>query len=181
MGFEIAEQFDWKLPDCIIYPTGGGTGIVGMWKAFDELEKIGWISGPKPQLVSVQSATCAPIYEAIRNGRDEVLPFANAHTIASGLRVPNPFASQEILRAIRESKGNVVTVEDSEMIEAVRMFAKDGIFACPEGAATLAAVRHLIDNNFIDKSERIVLYNTGSALKYLDVLRQEILPKPAPS
>lgn len=176
MGYEIAEQLNWTLPDFIIYPTGGGTGIVGMWKAFEELEKLGWISTPKPKFISVQSKTCAPVVEAFKKGADVVTPFPNPATIASGLRVPHPFSSRAILKAIRESGGKAVAVEDSAMLDAMHRIAKDGISACPEGAATLVALHELVQDGTIDRSDTVVLYNTGTALKYLDLLEKKTLP-----
>lgn len=176
MGYEIAEQLNWTLPDFIIYPTGGGTGIVGMWKAFEELEKLGWISAPKPKFISVQSKTCAPVVEAVKKGADVVTPFPNPATIASGLRVPQPFSSRAILKAIRESGGKAIAVEDNAMLDAMHRIARDGISACPEGAATLVALQELTQDGTIDRSDTVVLYNTGTALKYLDLLEKKILP-----
>ena len=176
MGYEIAEQLNWTLPDFIIYPTGGGTGIVGMWKAFEELEKLGWISTLKPRFISVQSKTCAPVVEAVKKGADVVTPFPNPATIASGLRVPQPFSSRAILKAIRGSGGNAVAVEDKAMLDAMRRIARDGISACPEGAATLVALQELVQDGTIERSDTVVLYNTGTALKYLDLLEKKTLP-----
>jgi threonine synthase len=176
MGYEIAEQMNWTLPNFIIYPTGGGTGIIGMWKAFEELEQLGWISGPKPKLISVQSETCAPIVEAFRKGRPVASPFPNPATIASGLRVPYPFSSGSILRAIRESGGKAIAVTDRAMLDAMRQIAKDGISACPEGAATVPALRDLVHDGTIDTNDTVVLYNTGTALKYLGLFEKRTLP-----
>jgi len=176
MGYEIAEQLNWTLPDFIIYPTGGGTGIIGMWKAFEELEKLGWISTQKPKFISVQSKTCAPVVEAFKKGAEVVTPFPNPATIAAGLRVPHPFSSRAILKAIRESGGKAVTVEDKSMLDAIHRIAKDGISACPEGAATLVAVDELVQDGTIDRSDTVVLYNTGTALKYLNLLEAKPLP-----
>jgi threonine synthase len=170
MGLEIAEQMDWVLPDVIIYPTGGGTGIIGMWKAFGEMEKLGWIKGPRPRMISVQSTGCAPIVKAFNEGKEDSEMWKNASTIASGLRVPKALGDYLILRAIRESHGTAIAVEDTEILEDVKLMAKEeGVFACPEGAATLSALRHLMEKGFIDKNEKVVLFNTGSGLKYTEL------------
>lgn len=170
MGLEIAEQMDWVLPDVIIYPTGGGTGIIGMWKAFGEMEKLGWIKGPRPRMISVQSTGCAPIVKAFNEGKEDSEMWRNASTIASGLRVPKALGDFLILRAIRESHGTAIAVEDTEILEDVKLMAKEeGVFACPEGAATLSALRHLMEKGFIDKNEKVVLFNTGSGLKYTEL------------
>ena len=167
MGFEIAEQFGWKLPDIIIYPTGGGTGLIGIWKAFEELEEAGLISHERPRMFSVQSAGCAPIVKAFREGKKLSEFWEEAKTIAAGLRVPKPLADFIILRVLRESGGGAVCVGDDEILKAVKEMAREeGIFACPEGAATLAGLRVLVDQGLVDKHERIVLINTGSGLKY---------------
>jgi threonine synthase len=171
MGYELAEAFGWKLPDVIIYPTGGGTGLVGMWKAFNELETLGWLEDTsRPRLVSVQSDGCAPIVLAF----EKKLPFCdywiNAHTIASGLRVPKSFADFMILRELHESKGTAIAVSDAEILEAQRQLAiKEGIFAAPEGAATLAALNKLVATDWVQPDERIVLFNTGTGLKYINL------------
>lgn len=168
MGFELAEAFDWRLPDIIIYPTGGGTGLVGMWKAFTELESMGWITPDRPRMVVVQGEGCAPVVRAFQSGVNHVDPWENAHTIASGLRVPVVFAGRLILQAIRESHGTAEMVSDAEIRQAQKELAhQEGIFVSPEGAATLAALYHLVDQGWISGDERVVLYNTGSGLKYL--------------
>lgn len=168
MGLEVAEQMSWKLPDVIIYPTGGGTGIIGMWKAFNELEALGWIGDERPRMVSVQSEGCAPIPKAFREGKEESSYWEGAKTIADGLRVPKALGDFLILRAVRESGGTAIAVSDSEILESVRLIAKnEGIFACPEGAATYAALKRLVENEWIDKDDRVVLFNTGSGLKYI--------------
>lgn len=170
MGYEVAEQFSWKLPDVIIYPTGGGTGLVGMWKAFKEMEALGWIGGERPRMVTVQSAGCAPVVEAMKNGKDAVDPFPNPHTIAAGLRVPSPYASEQIVRVLKESGGTAVAVSDEEILGSMRVIGKtEGISVCPEGAAPLAGLRHLRESGFVDRDETVLLYNTGSGLKYQDV------------
>jgi threonine synthase len=162
MGLELAEQFGWELPDAIIYPTGGGTGIVGMWKAFDELEQIGWIGAKRPRMISVQAAGCAPIVKAWEDGRSEAEPWQNAETFAAGLRVPQAVGDFLILDAIRESDGAAVAVTDAEISAAMKTLAtSEGILSCPEGAATVAGLRKLIAAEMVDSSARIVLFNTG--------------------
>ncbi len=162
MGFELAEQFKWELPDVIIYPTGGGTGIVGMWKGFAELETIGWIGKKRPRFISVQSAGCAPIVKAWEEGATEAMPWQGAHTIASGLRVPQAIGDFLILEAIRKSKGAAIAVTDDAIREAMRLLpTTEGLLAGPEGAATVAALAQLVANKMIDPSERVVLFNTG--------------------
>lgn len=168
MGFEIAEFFGWDVPDVILYPTGGGTGLVGIWKAFEELEALGWIGKKRPRMVSVQAQGCAPIVRAFECGADEAQFWPNAETIASGLRVPLPFAHRLILRVIRQSGGTAVAVSDEEILQAQRMLAaQEGIFAAPEGAATLAALQHLQRVGWIAPQERVLLLNTGSGVKYV--------------
>ncbi|MGQ9680444.1 MAG: threonine synthase [Candidatus Bathyarchaeia archaeon] len=174
MGFEIAEQMGWRIPDVIIYPTGGGTGIIGMWKAFDELEGIGWIGGERPRMVSVQAEGCAPIPKAFREGREESEYWEGAETIADGLRVPKALGDFLILRAVRESGGTALAVSDEEILDSVRLLArKEGIFACPEGGAALAALRRLLDEGFIERDDVVVLFNTGSGLKYTHLFKAE--------
>ncbi|MCH8292642.1 threonine synthase [Candidatus Poribacteria bacterium] len=162
MGLELAEQFDWKLPDVIIYPTGGGTGIVGMWKVFQELEEIGWIGAKRPRMISVQSAGCAPIVKAWEEGKTEAEPWQNAKTIAAGLRVPQAVGDFLILDAIRHSNGVAIAVTDAEIQEGLKTLAtSEGILSCPEGAATIAGLKKLIDGKMVNRSEQIVLFNTG--------------------
>ena len=170
MGYELAEHFGWELPEVVIYPTGGGTGLVGMWKAFDELAGLGWLARPqRPRMVSVQAEGCAPIVRAVTAGAPRAAFFENAATLAAGLRVPGPFADQLILRALRESWGTAVAVSDSEIVEAQRQLAsEEGVFAAPEGAATLAGLARLVDQGWVRPDERVVLFNTGSGLKYLE-------------
>jgi threonine synthase len=162
MGLELAEQFGWQLPDVIVYPTGGGTGIVGMWKGFQELEQIGWIGAKRPRMISVQAAGCAPIVKAWSEGKAEAEPWPNAETIAAGLRVPQAVGDFLILDAIRASDGAAVSVTDAEIQEAMKtLAATEGILACLEGAATIAGLKKLLDAKWVDKSEQIVLFNTG--------------------
>ena len=172
MAFELAEQMNWKWPDWVIYPTGGGTGMIGMWKAFDEIERIGWITpGVRPRMVTVQAEGCAPIVRAFEAGDDRAAPWENAATIADGLRVPKAVGDFLILRAIRESGGTAVTVSDAEMIDAMLELGRfEGISAAPEGGAGLAAIKRLIADRMIKRGDSVVLFNTGGALKYLDVL-----------
>jgi len=170
MGYEIAEQLGWTLPDWIIYPTGGGTGMVGMWKAFEEMEAIGWkTSRTRPKMVSVQAEGCAPIVRAFEQGAERSEMFANAHTVADGLRVPKAIGDFLILDAIRASKGTAVAVTDEELLAATREIgALEGVFCAPEGAACLPALRKLLETEAIDPDERIVLFNTGAGVKYLE-------------
>ena len=172
MGYELAEQMEWTLPDWIVYPTGGGTGMVGMWKAFAEMEEIGWLqAGQRPKMVTVQPEGCPPIVNALERGADTAGTFEHAHTIADGLRVPRAIADFLILRIIRESGGTAVAVSDTQMVNDMLAIGKlEGVSAAPEGAATLSAVRKLVAAGTIKKHETVVLFNTGGALKYLDLL-----------
>lgn len=168
MGLELAESFSWELPDVIIYPTGGGTGLVGMWKAFAELESLGWIGARRPRMVTVQAAGCAPVVRAFSSGAERTEPWQGAYTIASGLRVPNVFADRLILRALRESRGTAISVSDGTILKAQKEIATtEGIFTAPEGAATFAAAKTLFDQGWIQENEHVVLFNTGSGLKYI--------------
>ncbi len=170
MGYELAEAFDWQLPEVIIYPTGGGTGLVGMWKAFAELETLGWLKNTKrPRMVAVQADGCAPVVKAFQAKASSCDFWTNAHTIASGLRVPKSFADRLMLQDIYDSDGTAVAVSDEAILDAQRQLASlEGIFAAPEGAATLAALEKLIERKWIHPGERVILFNTGSGLKYLD-------------
>jgi threonine synthase len=170
MGYELAESFNWTLPDVIIYPTGGGTGLVGMWKAFEELEQLGWLDNTKrPRMVSVQAEGCAPVIKAFEKNATFCDFWINAQTIASGLRVPKSFADSLILKSLYESKGTAIAVSDASITEAQKELAMaEGIFAAPEGAATLAALKILVAQKWIQPDEHVVLFNTGSGLKYLD-------------
>jgi threonine synthase len=170
MGYELAEAFGWKLPDVIVYPTGGGTGLVGMWKAFDELQELGWLDDTKrPRMVSVQADGCAPVVKAFDSGAAFCDFWTNAHTLASGLRVPKSFADAEILRDLRSSHGTALAVSDDAILDAQHRLGRlEGIFAAPEGAATLAALEKLVEQKWIEPDEQVILFNTGSGLKYLD-------------
>jgi threonine synthase len=171
MGFEVAEQLNWALPDVIVYPTGGGTGIVGMWKAFDELEKLGWISGKKPRLVSVQPSGCAPVVRAMEEGKETCEVWEDPHTIAVGLEVPKAYGDYLILQALRSSRGTAISVHDSEILKSMKQLAKrEGIWVCPEGAATCACLPQLIENGFIDKQDTVLLYNTGLGILYPELI-----------
>jgi threonine synthase len=169
MGYEIAEQRDWLLPDVIFYPTGGGTGLVGMWKAFAEMEQLGWIGGKRPRMVCVQAAGCAPIARAFAAGATEAGTFENAQTVAAGLRVPRAIGDFILLDILRESGGTAVTVDDPTMLAAAyRLGAATGIAACPVGGACLAALEHLREAGWVRPEESVVLFNTGSGLKYAE-------------
>ena len=176
MAYELAEQLGWRWPDWIVYPTGGGTGIVGMWKAFEEVEALGWVpSGRRPRMVSVQADGCAPIVRAFKQGAERAEMWQNARTCADGLRVPKAIGDFLILRAIRESGGTGVAVSDDEMVRDMKaMGALEGVSAAPEGGATLAALRKLQADGLVKPDETVVLFNTGGALKYLDVLGEVV-------
>jgi threonine synthase len=169
LGYELAEQLDWELPDVIIYPTGGGTGLIGMWKAFDEMETMGWIGAKRPRMVTVQAAGCAPLVRAFKEGKRFADEFPNAATTASGLRVPRAIGDFLILDALRASKGTAESVTDEELIAATREIgASEGLFCAPEGAACLPALRKLIAAGEVKETERVVLFNTGAGVKYLE-------------
>jgi len=175
MGYEVAEQLGWELPDWIFYPTGGGTGLVGMWKAFAEMEALGWIGPRRPRMVSVQAAGCQPIVKAFAEGKPESVLHENAHTVASGLRVPKALGDYLILKVLRESNGLAIAVTDEELLRAQQEIAEtQGILPCLEGGATWAALQTLVAQGVVKPTERIVLFNTGSGLKYPDVLRHEV-------
>ena len=170
MGYELAEQFNWDLPDVIIYPTGGGTGLIGMWKAFDEMETMGWISSKRPKMISVQAKGCSPIVDAFDQGLDRAQPFQNPKTSALGLRVPSAVGDFLILNSIRESEGVALSVTDDELMYGVKQIGTaEGIFSAPEGGATVAALPKLLDLGIIKPKDRIVLFITGSGLKYVDL------------
>jgi threonine synthase len=170
MGYELAEQMGWELPDVIVYPTGGGTGLIGMWKAFDELEEMGWIDGHRPRMVTVQAEGCAPIVRAFHEGEEFATPWQDARTVAAGLRVPAAVGDFLMLRALRESGGTALAVSDEDLVDAqMRLSRLVGTFACPEGGATLAALERLLADGWVARGERVVLFNTGTGLKYPDV------------
>jgi len=176
MGLELAEQFDWRLPDVILYPTGGGTGLIGMWKAFAELRELGWLQSEKlPRMVAVQSDGCAPIPQALAAGERFARPWENARTCASGLRVPSAVGDFMILDAIRESGGCAVAVEEGKIASTMRRtIALEGIPICPESAACVVALERLLANGWVQRSERVVLFNTGSALKYVETFALDL-------
>lgn len=171
MGFELAEAFGWELPEVIIYPTGGGTGLVGMWKAFSEMEAMGWIGAGRPRMVCVQPEGCAPVVKSLEEGEARIAPWENAETTAHGIRVPQVYADRLVLSAIRESGGTGIAVTDDEFLQAQAELAqKEGIHTCLEGAATLAGLRRMAAAGEVDPSERVVLFNTGTGLKQMSVM-----------
>jgi len=173
MGYEVAEQFRWQLPDVIFYPCGGGVGLIGMWKAFEEMEALGWISSKRPKMIAVQADGCAPIVKAFEEGMPASIFWEGAATAASGLRVPKALGDFLVLKAVRDSGGTAIAVSDAEMIQAcVDLASSEGIFAAPEGGSCVAALRKLLANGFLKADERMVIYNTGSGLKYLEVFAQ---------
>ena len=181
MGLELAEQLGWQVPDVIFYPTGGGTGLIGMWKAFDELEKIGWIGSKRPRMVAVQAAGCAPIVKAWEDGADHAPRWENAHTVAAGIRVPQAVGDFLILDAVRTSNGFAIAVEDDAIEDArARCAARDGVLLCPETAATLAAYEQALQDGRVGRDERVVLFNCGSGLKYPMPDKSITLDKDAP-
>ena len=173
LGYEIAEQLGWELPDVILYPTGGGTGLVGMAQAFREMQALGWVGERLPRLVAVQVTGCAPVVRAFETGAARTEPWPNANTVASGLRVPSPFADTLILDAVRATHGTAVAVREDEMFDAmVELSSSEGCFVCPEGAATLAALRQLLASGEVRRpGARVVIYDTGSGLKYPEAWR----------
>jgi threonine synthase len=173
MGLELAEQFDWQLPDVILYPTGGGTGLIGMWKAFAELRAMGWFKTEKlPRMVAVQSSGCAPIVQAFEAGSRFANPVQNAATIASGIRVPAAVGDFMILDAVRESGGTAIAVEEERLGQWMRLAASlEGIPVCPEAAACVGALESLVQQGWISREERVVIFNTGAAQKYVEALR----------
>ncbi len=180
MGYEVAEQMGWTLPDVIVYPTGGGTGLIGMWKAFEEMERLGWVGGRRPRMVSVQASGCAPIVRAFERGQEAAEEWKGAQTMAAGLRVPRAVGDFLMLRAIRQSGGTAVAVTDGEMAVALKeMGAATGLFAAPEGAAAWAGVKRLASQGWIRPDEEVALFNTGSGLKYIDALKTVLSPEPA--
>src|SRR5215468_9913079 len=169
MGYEVAEQLDWKLPEAIIYPTGGGVGLIGMWKAFDEMEALGWIGKERPKMIAVQAQGCQPVVRAYEEGELRSRFWERAETVASGLRVPKPLGDFLILEAVRTSRGTAIAVSDAELIDAgIQLASDEGMFVAPEGAACVAALEKLLANGFLKRNERMVIYNTGAGLKYLE-------------
>jgi threonine synthase len=184
MGYELAEQMNWALPDAIFYPTGGGVGLIGMWKAFDEMEALGWIGKERPKMIAVQAQGCQPVVRAYEEGELRSRFWERAETVASGLRVPKPLGDFLILEAVRTSRGTAIAVSDADLIEAGIELARDeGLFIAPEGAACVAALGTLLAVGFLKPDERIVIYNTGAGAKYLEAYsarfpRQSPIPKP---
>ncbi|HEV3333629.1 MAG TPA: threonine synthase [Bryobacteraceae bacterium] len=169
MGLEVAEQMDWELPDAIFYPTGGGVGMIGMWKAFQEMEHLGWIGSRRPKMIAVQAEGCQPIVRAFEENEPRSKFWDDAHTVASGLRVPKPLGDFLVLESVRKSGGTAVAVSDAAMLDAgAQLASEEGIFAAPEGAACVAALEQLLASGFLKPADRIVLYNTGTGLKYAE-------------
>ncbi len=169
MGYELAEQLGWELPDVIFYPTGGGVGLIGMWKAFAEMEALGWISSKRPKMIAVQVEGCQPVVRAFEQGETRSTFWDNAHTVASGLRVPKPLGDFLILEAVRSSGGTAIAIADEELIDAgIQLASEEGLFVAPEGSACLSALEKLIASGFIRPDEKVVIYNTGAGLKYLE-------------
>jgi threonine synthase len=186
MGYELAEQLGWELPDVILYPTGGGTGLIGLWKAFNEMEKLGWIGRKRPRLVAVQASGCAPLVHAFQAGESQATLVADAHTIANGLCVPKPYADVLLLQILRETGGWALAVTDAEIITALAEIARaEGLLVAPEGAALWAALKTLLAEGRVNREEKIVLLNTGSGYKYLEniptaagILQHQLTPSP---
>jgi threonine synthase len=175
MGYELVEQLGWEYPDAVFYPTGGGVGLIGMWKAFQELEDLGWVTGKRPRMIAVQAAGCAPVARAFDTGEAASQMWQGAATFASGLRVPKPYGDYIILDAVRESQGTVVALTDEQIFDSLKDWAsQEGILMSPEGAAATAAYDHLIGTGFLTPSDRVVIFNTGSGNKYTDVLAQAL-------
>jgi len=175
MGLEVAEQLGWRLPDAIFYPTGGGVGLIGMWKAFDELEQLGWLStkSKRPKMVSIQASGCAPIPKALNEGKNVSEAWKDAHTFASGLRVPKAYGDYLILDFVRRSGGTAVAISDEDTLASLLEWSRDeGIFLCPEGAAATAAYDKLLASGFLKPSDEVVIFNTGTGLKYIDVISE---------
>jgi threonine synthase len=173
LGYELAEQLNWQLPNVILYPTGGGTGLIGMWKAFDEMETLGWLTTKRPRMFSVQASGCAPIVRAFENAESTATEFPDAHTIASGLRVPKAIGDFIMLKILRESKGGAVAIDDEEMIRVTReVGSSEGLFVAPEGAACFAALKSLLATKKIAPEDYVVIFNTGSGIKYLECYRE---------
>jgi threonine synthase len=173
MGYELVEQLGWKYPDAVFYPTGGGVGLIGMWKAFEEMEALGWVSGKRPKMIAVQAAGCAPVAKAWKEGAAVSKMFENAATFAAGLRVPKPYGDAIILEIVKESGGTVVDVDDARILASLLDWSRqEGLLLCPEGAAATAAYDVLIASGFLSKQDRVVLFNTGSGLKYIDAIAE---------
>ncbi|WP_263358789.1 threonine synthase [Acidicapsa ligni] len=175
MGYELVEQLGWEYPDAVFYPTGGGVGLIGMWKAFEEMEQLGWVTGKRPKMIAVQAAGCAPVARAFDNGENVSQMWQNAHTFASGLRVPKPYGDALILEIVRESGGVALALSDDVLFASLLDWASnEGLLLSPEGAASTAAYDHLLQTGFLSPDDRVVLFNTGSGNKYTDVLAERL-------
>jgi threonine synthase len=175
MGYELVEQLGWTYPDAVFYPTGGGVGLIGMWKAFDEMEQLGWVSGKRPRMIAIQSSGCSPVAQAWREGAGAVRMFENAATFASGLRVPKPYGDYILLEVVRASGGTIVDYPDAEILRSLLDWSKhEGLLLSPEGAAATAAYDRLLASGFLSPSDRCVLFNTGAGLKYVDTVAAAI-------
>ena len=173
MGYELVEQLGWEYPEAVFYPTGGGVGLIGMWKAFEEMEQLGWVRGRRPKMVAIQAAGCAPVARAFDRGDAVSTMWENAHTFASGLRVPKPYGDALILEIVRESGGTVLAVTDEEIFASLKDWGRhEGILLSPEGAAATAAWDRLVETGFLKAEDRVVLFNTGSGNKYADVIAE---------
>ncbi|HZI57110.1 MAG TPA: pyridoxal-phosphate dependent enzyme, partial [Verrucomicrobiae bacterium] len=175
--YEVAEQLNWELPDAIFYPTGGGVGLIGMWKAFEEMEQLGWLKTGKkrPKMIVVQAAGCAPVVKAWNEHKPVAEVWQNAQTLAAGLRVPKPYADYIILDILKQSGGTAIAVSEKQIFQAVEEWAnREGVFAAPEGAASLAAYKILLEQKFLKPADKVVLFNTGSGLKYIDVIAEAL-------
>jgi threonine synthase len=171
MGYELVEQLNWTYPDAVFYPTGGGVGLIGMWKAFEEMEQLGWVSGKRPKMIAVQASGCAPVARAWKEGAAASKMFENAATFAAGLRVPKPYGDSLILDIVRESKGTVIDLPDEQILASLLDWSRqEGLLLCPEGATATAAYDALLASGFLKLEDRVVLFNTGSGLKYIDAI-----------
>lgn len=178
MGFELAEQLGWRVPDAIFYPTGGGVGLIGMWKAFAELEEMGWIGSKRPRMIAVQASGCAPIVRAREAGEIESRHWENASTVASGLRVPKALGDFLVLEALRQSRGTALSIDDQETLDAGLLLAEsEGLFVAPEGATCVAAARRLLQDGFLSRDDELLIYNTGTGLKYLEAWETRCTPR----
>jgi threonine synthase len=175
MGYEFVEQLGWEYPDAVFYPTGGGVGMIGMWKAFEELEQLGWVTGRRPKMIAIQAAGCAPVVRAFERGEKASTMWQDAHTFASGLRVPKPYGDVEILKILRASGGVALALTDERIFASLKDWARnEGVLLSPEGAAATAAHDHLLATGFLKPEERVVLFNTGSGNKYTDVIAEQM-------
>jgi threonine synthase len=175
MGYELVEQLGWGYPDAVFYPTGGGVGLIGMWKAFEELEQLGWVTGKRPKMIAIQAAGCAPVVRAFEQGETVSQMWQDAHTFASGLRVPKPYGDALILEIVRASGGIAVALTDDQIFASLKDWARnEGLLLSPEGAAATAAYDHLLATGFLKPEDRVVLFNTGSGNKYTDVIAERL-------